>query len=198
MHRQAISAVSDDKRTGSKTATMYPIVGCLAEAEKIVGADWRTVNAEQSYFLEQVLSPARAEVSAFSPRELASMASERVEAINQFLREQGFSIQLEAFQDSNSFGVASVLRVPAKWRRPGLAVELTTARGKFHAVSMKQTQSIGFFESSTHPNPIAVILTEGGGEIYMTIADQPLEGLEISLLLRGLSAAAEANDADLA
>ena len=61
MRTKPLVGISGGTRIGSKTATMLPIVGCLARAEEIVGAHprWSPVNEEQRAFLSAVFPGAR-------------------------------------------------------------------------------------------------------------------------------------------
>ncbi|MCB0331127.1 MAG: hypothetical protein KDD70_15770 [Bdellovibrionales bacterium] len=186
MPNQTIQFVPPNMRIGTKSASMLPLLGCLARFEEVVGENpvWRAANDMQTRFLAEVFATGRADVDAMPEHQLRSIASKSVEVINAFLAEQGFDIRLEEFQDENSVGLASVLRVPVKWKDPGRKIPLGTPEGNFPGVSMKR--GVLVLNGSNYPNPILQLATESGESVFMTIATEPLEGLDLLARIRAL------------
>ncbi|HLZ60785.1 MAG TPA: hypothetical protein VKR06_27880, partial [Ktedonosporobacter sp.] len=106
----------------SMTAATYPLVAALVAAEQIEdmgpNRQWRATadNDLQRHFLEHFFSAGRNEVGSI--REIESCASSSDEEVNAFLRQHGFTIQLQPF-GPGTFGVASVLDLLLKWAHKG-------------------------------------------------------------------------------
>ena len=165
-------------RVGTKTVCSFPVVGCLLAAERFVGADrtWNGTNDLQRCFIRSVFQRGRKDVSKFSDEELRMIASFEVDKINKFLREGGFSIQLSPFPE-NTFGVASILKVDIEWKETGEETQVNNSKGTFPAVSLDT--GVSALKSKSYRNPIACLKSKTGDQLFMTIADEPCEGLDL-------------------
>lgn len=158
-------------QTQTKTATsvLYPIVSALVSAEEELGPQraWLAQNDAQHQFLELVHGPSRNEVNGIP--ELESLASQNIEAVNNFLRERGFTITLRPTGQAGDIGVASVLKLTLEWLLSGKGVELQ-AKGTTNVYPgvRLQEDAVEFFESPYHLHPIVQIFTRSGDEVFLT------------------------------
>jgi hypothetical protein len=172
----------------STTCTTYPIVAATVKAEDILGPNrqWQAKNTMQERYLVKFFSPCRDEVGI---PEIESIASWKAEVINQFLRERGFSIQLEEEEfDPLTFGVASVLDLLVEWMVEGtVTTVMTPSRDEYPGVRI-DGKGVSFFTSPNHSNPIVRVHTKSGDKVYMTIMDNPPDGFELVARAEELSA----------
>lgn len=162
----------------STTTVTYPIVAALVKAEDILGLDriWEAINSTQQRFLKEFFAACRDEVGRIP--EIESVASWSVDEINAFLRERGFTIQLDPFDD-RTFGVASVLDLLVEWLQKGEAtVVITDDCRQFPGVRI-DVSGVEFYTAPSHANPIACLKTRSGDEVYMTMLEQSPEGFDL-------------------
>ncbi|MBI2124267.1 hypothetical protein HYT92_00595, partial [Candidatus Pacearchaeota archaeon] len=161
----------------SKTCVAYPIVAALKKAEEIVKPveKWAANNEAQRVFLEEFFSECQEEISRIP--EIESIASWSANVINKFLKERGFSIQLQPF-DSLTFGVASVLDVLVEWLNKGDVTSIKKGGVTYPAVRI-ESKHADFFEISTHKNPIVCLHTKSGDLVHMTILDNAPDGFDM-------------------
>lgn len=173
----------------SNTTAIYPIVTALVKAEEIIGPErvWQTVNPTQALFLSEFFAPCRQE--SLSIAEIECIASFSADEINRFLRERGFSIQLDPFQSAGNwreFGVASVQDLLVDWLRPGWETTLKGQDGNtYPAVSIGTAMNI--YQSTQHSYPIAELQTTSSDLVYITKLDSALAGFELLYYAQQLS-----------
>lgn len=177
----------------SKTAAIFPIVSALAQAREYGQArtEWTPDGGgakEQERYLPW-LSKLNEQVHLFSAEELKAVASANVEEINAFLKEGGFDITLDPFQNPNDFGTASIMSVLVKWKAPGEERWLSYNGEDVKAARLDD--GVCFYRQDGYEHPIARISTETGDKVYMTIADGSLEGLD---LLEKVNSLTDADD----
>lgn len=106
----------------TQTSTVLPVLGCLAAIEDFIHAtmskaepcNWISKTSPQIEFLREF----REFISGTRNLDfLKSKADFKVAVVNQFLRENGFTIQLKSTDQPGSFAVACILDVLLKWRR---------------------------------------------------------------------------------
>lgn len=172
------------KVTNSTTIVSYPIIAALVAAEAELGKNrwWNAVNTTQENFLDTIFADTREEVSNIP--EIESTSSRSHEVINNFLRERGFSIQLQPFQHSDDFGVASVLKLALEWLVKGEAAKLYAndsagGRTEYPAVRMG-AKGVNFYSSAEHNHPVVMIQTKSGDEVGLTMVDERLSQEELS------------------
>lgn len=163
----------------SKTQCVYPQVGCLVAAEEILGEYrvWNPVNEKQKKFIKEVFNYCREEVKEMS--DLESMASWDVSAINNFLKEKRFDIQLDDFKQPGEFGAASVLDVLVHWLNKGKHIKWKTPKGKEFDAAKLSKDTVKFYEAEGHPYPIAKLLTKEDDHVYMTVMDKEPKQLDL-------------------
>ena len=173
----------------SKTMVVAPIMGAIVGTEEILGKNrkWNAVNDTQREFLNKYFAT-RAELSGYSKEELRHWVSWVAEELNKILKEEGFDIQLQDFEP-NEFGVVSILDVLVEWLVKGTEDHLVFKGTEYPAVRMENTAEVDneykvLFESLTstqHPLcPIALVHTQSGDKVYMTVADRAAEGFDLT------------------
>lgn len=167
----------------SNTSAVFPIVRALQAATEFgkatTGWSPRGEGAELQARYIPLLALLERQLQAFSPEELKAVASKDVDVINSFLKENGFDIALEPFQDEESFGVASVMSVLVKWMTAGEITELESLRKYYKAVLLKD--DLQFTTVPGHPHVIAHVKTQNGDVVHMTKADNMI-GNHLDLL----------------
>jgi hypothetical protein len=172
--------MAETQVTGSQSTCIHPILGCLLIAEKdILGeGKWLAINTLQKEFLDICYEVAKGDVARLP--ELESIASWDVSVINKFLSDKGFDIQLDPI-DKNTFAVASVLKVIVQWVEKGQRIKLSHGDGggrKSDGVKLED-EKCGYFVSQHHNHPIAMLSTKSHDQVYLTICDEPMDGLEL-------------------
>lgn len=165
----------------SVTTAYYPPVSALNEADKMVGGgEWRAVNDGQKGFLP-LYKEAKGDLPLIP--EMQSIASKSIEAVNEFLRKHGFSIQLRPLPGDDNFATASVADIGVKWPHEGeKCILLSAVDGKkYPAVRLAVTDGIMFYKVEGFASPVVRIETQEGDIVYMTIPREPIQdrrGLE--------------------
>jgi len=122
---------------------------------------------------------------------LKTIGADSVEPINQFLQTEGFNIQLQPFSDAEDVGGAGVLHVGVEWLFKGSKTSIYTLddAGSYQSYPGVEIKGgVRFFTAPSHPNPIVQVGTKTDDMVYMTIASQPLEGIDLYLRLAELQA----------
>jgi len=164
----------------SQTVTVYPIAKAVLEAENLVlgpNRVWTSTNDTQRIFIDGFLDPCRGE----NIPEIQSLASREADALNQFLREKGFSIQLQPFA-KNEFGVVSILNLLVEWMTTGtITVIHTNGAGKeFPGVRIGEgEEGVTFYSAPPHEHPIVGLATKSADVVYMTMMEDPPEGFAL-------------------
>ncbi|MEK7136639.1 MAG: hypothetical protein AAB821_03555, partial [Patescibacteria group bacterium] len=117
----------------------------------------------------------RAKIDLEKVPEIASFSSGDVEAVNRFLEEQGFHVQLPPRSPGRpGFAIATRLNVLVKWFESGMITTLCVE--KYPAVRIGS--GVKFYHSST-PNPICVIETKSLDRVYMTVWNDSPSGFDL-------------------
>lgn len=171
----------------SKTMVMSPIVAALVKSEDMLGKDriWRAINKSQDEFLAKFFSK-RNELVAFSENELKSWASLIASELNAILEKEGFNIKLDDFEEGE-FGVVSILDILVEWLKEGMKTRVLLDDKEYPAVRLDRvaeinnvpTKLFSAFELAKYPFPIASVATKSRDKVWMTIADNALESLEL-------------------
>jgi hypothetical protein len=172
----------------SNTSAVFPIVRALQRAQEFGKAEtgW-TPNGPGAKMQERyipLLASLEKQLHNFSPEELKAIASDDHEIINFWLKKNGFNIELEPFQDPESFGVASIMSVLVKWVTAGTETELDVDGKTYKAARLEE--NITF--SEVNGNPVAHIQTQNGDEVHLMVADDTtLQGLDLLERCKGIS-----------
>src|SRR3989344_5162663 len=154
----------------------YPVIGALLAAEDALHLlpDWGG-NQQQKEFMQAHYGPGHGDISKIP--ELKSRADKTVDPINQWLRENGFNIQLDSFSTSGGIAVASILKLLVQWLIPG---DVVTIRDQYPGVRIPTKNSRAtFFTASGHNDPIACLATQDTTNVYLTMSPPPATVLEM-------------------
>lgn len=160
----------------SRTACPVTIAAALRRVEEEFGLDsprWIASNDQQRLFLERYYGLLRDD--ALKIPEIESVAANRPEPINEFLRAKGFTIALGPFENASSIGVASVLDILAKWLQKGERTQVTRkgTEKKYPAVEIKAVDGARFFTVPGHQQPIVQLVTQTKGDtVFMSVGPE--------------------------
>jgi hypothetical protein len=163
------------------TLVNYPIVGALVATEAEIGSNrtWESENDQQAEFLRDVFGPSRDEVAGIP--ELKGICSRDHEVVNAFLRQNGFSIQLNPMAGIDKIAAASILKLALEWAEKGTTTNVTYDGKNYPAVKMG-AGGVRFYECHGHQNPVCVIRTKSGDDVGLTMLDSnPLTEKELAL-----------------
>lgn len=157
----------------SRTQVLYPIVSAIVRTEDVLGPNrrWNPECAEQQEFLAHTFG-AREDLAHIP--DITSIASRDAAEINRFLTERGFGIQLDPFENPSDFGTASVLDVLVEWVTRGAKAPLLRKGTETQYPGVRilaKGRSALVFSRKGFPNPIAVLQTKSGDEVWMTVCD---------------------------
>jgi hypothetical protein len=175
----------------SITSVLLPMLAVLAGAEQYMGLSttWKPANHAQANFI-RYLPKKEKRLKYLSDQELKTIASQDYTVINKFLKDNGFTIQLEPFIGSESFGVASILDILVEWTHEGVPTTLTSNNKEYPAVLMEKN-CFEVLQCSTYEHPILKLTAKNGDAVYMTIAQDKsyvaLHGLYLFDYIDGLS-----------
>jgi hypothetical protein len=167
-----VFACQKGEKMASLTSASYPIVGVLVAAEKFLGPNrtWKHHNEDQAILLEKFFRGCRQDTVRIP--EMKAIADWDATVINEFLRVNGFTIQLEPF-DARTFGVANVLDLLVEWIIEGEIILVRTPdRQEFPGVHLGE-KTVNFFSVFYHPYPIAQIVTKSQDLVLMTMLEKP-------------------------
>jgi hypothetical protein len=154
-----------------------PIIAALLTAnnfEQIQDVRWSTTNVEQKILAESYW-PHVADLNLLKDQEMKSKASRDVKVVNQFLKDNDFSISLIDLKTPFAFYVASILNVNIEWKELGEKTTLSVGEKDYPAVAFEngETKSFKVFKvlndssSLAQDNEILEIEAKNGDLIYM-------------------------------
>ncbi len=178
----------------SYTVVLLPILSVLSIAHKHYldpQQMWQTVNAKQQVFTDQFW-PFKDQLSLLSEKELSSIISADVQEVNAFLKERGFDIQLEPFENNHpgNRAIASVVDILLKWKEKGTESTLFVDEKEYPAVLMPTNTHCKV--KKYYDQEVAIIEAENKDTIYIMMAeDRPI--LDDFKLIEYLTAIDERN-----
>jgi hypothetical protein len=167
---------------GTTSVTPSPIYAALNAASKLLNPhgprlEWRECNDEQCELLH-LYSKQGPLATALDGMD--AMAAYNVDTINAWLREKGFTIQLDPIQHEpyeKPFVAAGILDLTVEWYTPGTKQEVSYQGSTYPAF---KTEGVGFYNSPGHANPVVALPTRSEHTIYATILDEhPGDGLDL-------------------
>lgn len=159
----------------SVTNSLLDVVGAFIAAEEPLGPnrEWNAVNDEQQAFLP-LLELLRPCVPALMKAGLLkSKVSFIVQVINDWFKENGFTISLAQSDDPTAFYVGSIYEQLIHWLVPGDKRPLMGKNGQKYpnAVFMDDTRGMNFYRSPAISGTIAELKTKGPDMAYMAMLD---------------------------
>jgi hypothetical protein len=150
-------------------ATTVPVADALWNAPKTylgMGLDWQ---AEQDNWLQKFVvshkNPSIALAATLNPEELASIASNTCQLVNDFLKAKGFNIQLQDQGPSNMLYAASVLKLLGEFLAGGETDYRLREIGK-PAFRLGREAKVKHFDFNGQR--VVVIPTNGGFSLLVT------------------------------
>ena len=176
---------------GSRITSPWPMIAALVKAEEMEGFGpnrvWQPMTGFQELFLIRYFKPLRSE--AISLPEISSIVSRQAAEINAFLKEKGFSIELENFRPGE-IGTASVFDILEEWIVEGNEKPIKeNGQGIEYPGVRIAGQNAMFYRAKDHPDPIAVLETKNGDVVMMTIAPRaPVDDFDLMMMIEKLEA----------
>ncbi len=177
----------------SATVTLWPIISALVKASVFLGIDaglWQPINDQQKIFLSEHFQK-KEQLKLFNPQEIRYWASSNHEELNSILAAEGFSIRLEKFpKKGECFGIVAILDVFIEWLKEGqkgLSIIDTDTEKKYPAACIES--GVTLHSSGNHSHPIVAIRTKNDDIVYMTIADESLEGFDLMNKINSIKSA---------
>ncbi len=175
----------------SATFVPLPIIQALTAGEQFFGGNkhWTAVNENQQHFLKQY-NPHRRSLSHFNDTELQAWVSYNADELNDIASQKGFSITFEPFAP-NEFGILSILDVVLTWLEKGTENSVrskidATHEQIFKAVRLEKGVTVYYPHNSLHRFPIVRVESNGPDTVYMTIANEQLEGFALAEKIKEL------------
>lgn len=159
----------------TSTICLLPILAALVTAnnfDQIKDAHWETINKKQQLLIESYW-PNQADIDLLKDDEITSKASKDVNLINQFLKDNDFSIQLKDMQNPLAFYVASILKIALEWEKEGTKTVLNIDGKELSAVKFEIENEQNFkvyhnLDQSNNSIDILEIEAKNGDFVYMT------------------------------
>jgi hypothetical protein len=160
-------------KLATKTLCIVPILSCIAELmrhqeERGVPVVLTPVNGEQAVFIDS-FGDMMDDVVGMDC--VSSKSSIGADGVNQWLRSEGFDIQLDDV--GPELCVASVMRVLIEWLYAGNSSVVTGADGKdYEAVSMKSNGVTISHVVQAHKYPVIRVAGKSGETVCMSMIDE--------------------------
>lgn len=147
----------------------YTIPGALKKGEEILGVNriWEAQNAQQSKLLPFLTLGGK----ALSLKEIEAILSWDEKLINKFLRDRGFSIELEPLDD-NEFGIGIVFKWMSKWLIKGESRQIIGADGIRYPGAHMANSKLVMYSHAASSNPAVAIPAKNGDRVYLSMLNQ--------------------------
>ncbi len=176
---------SENLTSETSTVVVYPIVSALLKAMDYLehSTEWEPINEVQKKFMKEVFDWCRGD--AHRIEEIRSIAHSDVFVLNKWLKENGFSIQLDPF-GGDGFGVVSILDVVGEWLSSGSQNHVfDDDRQKYPGVKIQSDYA--FHSVEDHDSFIVELKTKGDDLVYLMMLEEVPEGIEIIKLVERLT-----------
>jgi hypothetical protein len=161
------------------STVIWPIVAALWGAFDFVHVDSlqqvHAVNQTQKTFIERYVKD-RSMLDMFNKDELRTWVSDNADYLNNILKQEGFSIQLEQFS-AQTFGVVSILDILVHWLHEGQKTTIIKNNATYDAFELKK--GINFYQLDDYAHPVIAIQTKNEDTVWVTVADQKLTEFEL-------------------
>jgi len=157
--------------------TVLPTLGMLRASKKYMDGlgctfGLSSVNAKQQEFLAFFAS----KIDESNLPEINSMADEDISKVNEWIKQQGFDIQL-GDNAGPGFAVAAIMRLILNWKEEGTDSSI----GNWRAAKLSKGYSLSH-NAEFHNHPVIRINCKNGDVACMSIWGQPLDSNEKFLL----------------
>jgi|GEM_PF-3498152 len=141
-------------------------------------------NETQKMFLSTYFADRfNAHLKDFTPEELKTKASDKCNDVNDFLKTNGFEIQLKQ-GSMDAFYIAAILNVATTWQKEGIDYYVDWYRDRcdviypgdmlteyYKAVKLSYDKPFKLYSTKEHPYEIIEIPTQSNDIVYMTLSD---------------------------
>lgn len=166
----------------SVIGSFYTLSACTDKIPNMKLDDWKAYNSNQEKYLEIYKNCMGAKI----PEIEYKVSQGDVTPVNDFLRQRGFSIQLDQIGPFD-LAIASILEVILKWLTKGKKTALFYQLEEYKAVNLSSGVEVVLPKSFA---ATAKILTKNGDTVFMTIpAEKPTDSFEVFEMARKLIAA---------
>lgn len=164
----------------SYTTVLLPLIAALYSADNsFLGMQqnvWKPINHYQEILVNSYI-PKTEELIHILPHELIAIASHDSTEINQFLHTHNMKIQLTQTSHSNAFYIASALRIAFHWPVEARLDTVKFQGTHYPAFLIKKDYSV--MQPTDGSNPIAVLNTDEGDKVYLTLAPKELSNFAL-------------------
>lgn len=161
----------------SNTNVVYPIIACLDEAVKFIDSNlpWNPFNERQTQLLERCYIQDVKDLEKIQDI-IDSIASKDNEELMRFFKKRGFEFSINPF-GPNEFGVGSVLSVLVEWLEVHKKNPVHYNDKSYDGVKAKENFLV--YSSKKHDHPVVMLETKTDEKVYLTIADDSYEHMEL-------------------
>ena len=159
----------------------YTLSACIDKIPSMELEDWTAYNEKQAKYLEIYRNCRGANIPEIESR----VSVGDVTPVNEFLRQRGFSIQLDQLGDPRDLAIASILELFLKWLSKGEKSSVFYLSEPYSAVNL--TSGVEVVRCDGFSNAVAKIATKNGDTVYMTIPmAKPIDSFGVFELARKL------------
>ena len=153
---------------GSKANAPHVVADALRASEEFLGKDRNWTFPADGKLFEKALPSLKAQLPEIADVLESKAQQGGLNEVNKFLRDKGFTIQLEGNMGPFDIAAASILDMNVRWKEKGTAVTLTLSdtQKSVDAVSMAAVKEV--YKSPDAANPIIEVETNTGDQVFMT------------------------------
>lgn len=157
----------------SVIGSFYTLSACIDKVPLTID-EWESWNKEQAKYLAIYKNCRNAKI----PEIESKVSVGDVEPVNAFLRERGFSIQLDPIKPDD-LAIASVLLVVLKWLSKGQKTSIRWNSQSYSAVNLESGVEVVYCEGFER-DAVAKIVTKNNDTVYMTtLAKKPTDSFDV-------------------
>jgi len=164
----------------SNIFSLAPIVASTLalETDPEIGPNriWIPKNEMQTKYVGEIFGKTKVDLGRFSADEYKSIASREVRVVNEFLKREGFDIQLEDVPGDCVFA-AALLRLLVKWAQPGRETSIYDGEAIFPGVHLEGGLSV--LDVPSLDSYLLRVDTENGDVVSMMVAPRELSGFDL-------------------
>lgn len=156
----------------TKCTVTYPIVSALVKAEEFLKGKLNKITPTNDYqkkFIEDFYHPSKKDVSKLKEGEIESIADTSAKKINKWLRQRGFSIELNPIE-KGGFGVASVLDLLARWTMKGSKATVVTEDKEYFPGVKMGNSGLKFYRTPKSDDLVIEIETKTSDRVFLMMA----------------------------
>lgn len=162
-------------------ASGYGLTKAFSELSKLAPGEWTPKSDTQQKALK-FISENKGDLDKIPPNMLDALASKDHNALNKFLKDKGYSIELKPMQ-GDGVGVVTSIEVEGKWAAKNFAP--IKVGDKEYPAFQKKTDEI--YQVAGRKEPVVKLYEQDGIRVYATPYDGNLNGLDATDVASKLS-----------